>query len=377
LLLDAQFVKALPRRQPLRRAWRTSPAGSSTFRRWVVATTLGELVAFSIPTAVWGGTAVAGLDDRLALVPVIVAGAGEGAVLGYAQARALRRDLPTLDVGSWVRVTAAAGALGWAVGMVPSTFHDELSGLPLPILVVLGAAGGAVLLCSIGFAQATVLRRHLAHAGRWVGANALGWLGGLPVVFLALGVAPEHPAGLRAVFAIAGGVGMGAAVAAITGAFLVRLLRHPRTGPVQTLRQRGRVRLNHAHGWLYDHSGGRLGGRLGGHPVLLLTTAGRRTGRPRRTPVQYETIDGAVLIVAAAGGARQPPDWWRNIEADPRVGVQIGSRVRVAQATTLPRAERQRLWPLLCARNRHLEPLEATAHRELPVVRLWCEAAGH
>lgn len=49
-----------------------------------------------------------------------------------------------------------------------------------------------------------------------------------------IAVAPEHPAGLRAAFAITGGVRMGATVAAVTGAFLVRLLRHPRTGPPQS-----------------------------------------------------------------------------------------------------------------------------------------------
>jgi hypothetical protein len=47
---------------------------------------------------------------------------------------------------------------------------------------------------------------------------------------LVLAVAPEDPAG-RAVFAIAGGLAMGAAVAAVTGAFLVRLLREPRRDP--------------------------------------------------------------------------------------------------------------------------------------------------
>lgn len=211
-------------------ARRVARAERATYRRWFVATTVGELVAFSIPTAVWGLTVVAGLDERWALVPVVAAGAGEGAVLGYAQTRALRRDLPALEVRSWIEVTAAAGALGWAVGMTPSTFHEALSGLPVALLAVLGAAGGAVLLCSIGAAQAMVLRRHVHHAGRWVAANALGWLAGLPIAFLALAIAPEHRAAARAAFAIVGGVGMGAVVAAVTGAFLVRLLRHRRTG---------------------------------------------------------------------------------------------------------------------------------------------------
>lgn len=38
---------------------------------------------------------------------------------------------------------------------------------------------------------------------------------------------------------------------------------------------------------VYRMTGGRLLGRMGGQPVLLLQTVGRRTGRRRTTPVQY------------------------------------------------------------------------------------------
>ena len=57
--------------------------------------------------------------------------------------------------------------------------------------------------------------------------------------------------------------------------------------------------------------------------VLLLTTIGRKTGLPRVTPLQYEEVDG-VLYVGSARGSRA--DWFRNIQADPQVKVQIGNR---------------------------------------------------
>src|SRR5215207_3431482 len=139
---------------------------TSTYQRWIIATTLGELAAFSVPTAVWVLAAVAGLSDGAAYLPVVVAGAGEGAVLGFAQTRALRRDLPALEPRAWVLATAAAGALGWAVGLAPSAFHDVLAGLPAVVLAGLGAAAAVVLLSSIGAAQAVVLRRHVHHTGR-------------------------------------------------------------------------------------------------------------------------------------------------------------------------------------------------------------------
>ena len=131
-----------------------------------------------------------------------------------------------------------------------------------------------------------------------------------------------------------------------------------------------RVRLNHAHGWLYALGRGRIAGSMGGRPVLLLTTTGRHTGRPRRTPVQYERIDGDLLIVAAGGGAPRPPAWWHNLEATAEVTVQIRGERQQALALTLTPEERAAVWPKLCARNRHLEPLQQRAGREFPVVHL-------
>ena len=58
--------------------------------------------------------------------------------------------------------------------------------------------------------------------------------------------------------------------------------------------------------------------------VLLLTTIGRKSGQPRVTPLQYEE-DRGVIYVAAARGPHA--DWFRNIQANPRVKVQIADRV--------------------------------------------------
>jgi deazaflavin-dependent oxidoreductase (nitroreductase family) len=79
----------------------------------------------------------------------------------------------------------------------------------------------------------------------------------------------------------------------------------------------------------------------------LLETTGRRTGRPRRTPV-CDGLDGQVFWLVAQRGRRA--DWVRNIQASPRVRVKVrtGSGVvwRAGTARILddddPR-ERQRL----------------------------------
>jgi len=60
-----------------------------------------------------------------------------------------------------------------------------------------------------------------------------------------------------------------------------------------------------------------------GRLVLILTTTGRVTGKPRVTPLQYEKI-GEEIYVGAARGLKS--DWVKNILADPHVKIQVKSR---------------------------------------------------
>jgi deazaflavin-dependent oxidoreductase (nitroreductase family) len=83
--------------------------------------------------------------------------------------------------------------------------------------------------------------------------------------------------------------------------------------------------------WRILQAGPRLAYALGlgsavGSFVLLLTTRGRKTGRPRTTPLAYQRL-GDEYHVASARGATA--DWFRNIQSDPRVEVRVGrSRFR-------------------------------------------------
>ena len=72
--------------------------------------------------------------------------------------------------------------------------------------------------------------------------------------------------------------------------------------------------------------------------ILLLTTAGRRTGQETTTPLIY-TLDGDTpVIVASQGGAPDHPGWFKNLVKDPDVGVQIKSEKFRARAHESPRA---------------------------------------
>jgi deazaflavin-dependent oxidoreductase (nitroreductase family) len=122
------------------------------------------------------------------------------------------------------------------------------------------------------------------------------------------------------------------------------------------------------HAWVYRRSGGRILGRLGGQPVLLLQTTGRRSGQTRTTPVQYISHGEDLVIVAAAHGARHPPAWYLNLRADARARVRVRTHefdVTTREATGDERAE---LWDTLIAANRYLPKVQGMAGRRLPLL---------
>ncbi len=73
-------------------------------------------------------------------------------------------------------------------------------------------------------------------------------------------------------------------------------------------------------------------GPLLGNFVLLLTTTGRKSGRPRVTPLQYEEEAGRIYLGAARG---QKADWVRNIMANPEVTVRVKARKFHGLATVI------------------------------------------
>jgi len=125
------------------------------------------------------------------------------------------------------------------------------------------------------------------------------------------------------------------------------------------------------HRWLYQHTGGVLGHRLGSQRTLLLTTTGRRSGQPRTLPLQYfRSPEGHLFVVASNWGNDRPPAWYLNLLAAPRVQVQLGRQRFAALATSASREERARLWPWLVARAPVFARYQQLAAREIPLVLL-------
>lgn len=124
------------------------------------------------------------------------------------------------------------------------------------------------------------------------------------------------------------------------------------------------------HGAVYRATGGRVGGRLVGLDMLLLTTTGRKSGLPRTTPMPFYREGERLVIVGSNGGADVDPLWWKNLQASPTGEVEIG-RVRLpVRAELASEEERARLWPLLREWNPNYRRYESKTRREIPVVVL-------
>jgi F420H(2)-dependent quinone reductase len=95
---------------------------------------------------------------------------------------------------------------------------------------------------------------------------------------------------------------------------------------------------------VYRLSGGRVGGKVGKAPVLLLTTIGRKSGEQRTAPVVYLDLGEAVSLIDTNAGNERLPAWSHNLKADPEAEVELGRERRPVRARVAAGEEREDLW---------------------------------
>ena len=120
----------------------------------------------------------------------------------------------------------------------------------------------------------------------------------------------------------------------------------------------------------YLDSGGTVGHESNGLHTLILATTGRRTGLPRRTCLIYGTSGDDFVVVASKGGADEDPAWFKNLVAEPSVGVQAGTRRFTARARVASPAEREALWPRMAAIFPLYDEYAQKTDRVIPLVLL-------
>lgn len=116
-------------------------------------------------------------------------------------------------------------------------------------------------------------------------------------------------------------------------------------------------------------TGGRLIA-LGLVPSLLLTTTGRRSGRPRTTPLLGVPDGDAFLVIGSNWGGPRHPAWALNLLAHPDASVVHKGRRFPVRAQPLTGPDRDRAWRLALRQWPAYRTYAGRAGRELHVFRL-------
>ena len=118
---------------------------------------------------------------------------------------------------------------------------------------------------------------------------------------------------------------------------------------------------------LYRLSRGRLMGKVGTAPVLLLTSTGRRSGQQRTAPVLY-LVDGERLVVVGSNaGNKRAPAWSFNLQANPDAEVDVRGKRRSVRARVAEGEERARLWEKVNELYEGFDSYDANTSREIAV----------
>jgi deazaflavin-dependent oxidoreductase (nitroreductase family) len=241
----------------------------------------------------------------LATVAVLVAGMTEAAGLGIAESVLLQTTVAGLRSTRFVVTTVVVAGAFWAVASVPGLTggpSGDSGHQPSGLLVVLaGAALGAVAGAVLGRVQTLTFRAQVRRPWVWTTANVVGWALAMPIIMLgAITPSAEWPTAIVIPWAGLTGLVAGAALGAVLGWFAPSLQDvAPHNRLVLALLLRGRPRR------LAD-------------AVLGLRVTGRRTGRPIRLPVVYAEADRGLWV---AVGRPHRKTWWRNLAAPAHVEV--------------------------------------------------------
>lgn len=112
-------------------------------------------------------------------------------------------------------------------------------------------------------------------------------------------------------------------------------------------------------------------GPLAGHPLLIMTSQGAKSGEPRRAILTYSRDRGDYIVAGTAGGAPTTPAWVHNLEASPKAKVEAGTDTFDVTAEVIKDGpERDRLWTQHVETLPWFAPYPEQSGRVIPVVRL-------
>jgi len=124
------------------------------------------------------------------------------------------------------------------------------------------------------------------------------------------------------------------------------------------------------HSGVYRATGGKLFGRMGKSPILLLNTVGRKTGKKRTSPLLYVMDGEDFVIIASKGGAPTHPAWYLNLKANPEATVEVGDREVRVRAEEADSEKKARLWQKMVEMYPAYDDYQTKTKREIPLLIL-------
>jgi F420H(2)-dependent quinone reductase len=107
---------------------------------------------------------------------------------------------------------------------------------------------------------------------------------------------------------------------------------------------------------------------MGPMPQILLTTSGRRTGRPHTVVLGAVREGDGWAVIASYNGSDVDPSWWLNLVAHPEATIQVDDQIiKVRMQEITNPADRERIWNAAVAQvNRYATYAKKTS-RVIPL----------
>ena len=128
--------------------------------------------------------------------------------------------------------------------------------------------------------------------------------------------------------------------------------------------------ITKGHASLYRMTKGRIGGRIGKAPVLVLTSVGHKSGKTFATPLVYLHDARDYIVIASNAGKANDPNWWANLKAHAHTTIEIGGARIEVDASEVTGAERDRLYAEAVRLYKGYDKYQRATTRIIPVVRL-------
>lgn len=120
----------------------------------------------------------------------------------------------------------------------------------------------------------------------------------------------------------------------------------------------------------FRSNAGKVGGNFEGMSLLLLHSAGAKSGEERIHPLVYQAVGDDFAIFASKGGAPSHPAWYHNLVANPSASVEVGTETIDVEARVLTGDEREAIWSKQKRDLSFFADYEAGTDREIPVILL-------